>query len=238
MLMGLIWQGTGFAFIWLVLSQFHLLGGWSLSEIAFLYGFRLIVHACSVLIFGLFQRVEDIIRRGDFDRFLVRPVAPFLQVITYKFSISSCGDLLGGLSIFLVSSVMLHFHWHPFTFMYLLLMLIGGCLIETAIKLAASAFTFRTLSSWQVVSFFENSMDIAASYPFTIYNTLTSFLLTFVLPLAFIAYLPVTVLLGRSQELAISPLFAYLTPAFGLILFLLAYALFEYERKQYQSAGH
>lgn len=173
--MGLIWQGTGFAFIWLVLSQFHLLGGWSLGEIAFLYGFRLIIHACSVLIFGLFQRVEDIVRNGDFDRFLVRPVTPFLQVITYKFSISSFGDLLGGLSIFLVASVMIHVRWHPFALIYLLLTLIGGCLVETAIKLAASAFTFRTLSSWQVVSFFENSMDIAASYPFTIYNTLTSF---------------------------------------------------------------
>jgi len=43
--MALVFQGTGFAFAWVILTRFDAIGGGSLGEIAFLYGLRLIVHA-------------------------------------------------------------------------------------------------------------------------------------------------------------------------------------------------
>ena len=44
-LMGIVYQCTGFAFIWVVLARFQALAGWTLGEVAFLYGLRLIMHA-------------------------------------------------------------------------------------------------------------------------------------------------------------------------------------------------
>lgn len=41
---GLCYQGAGLAFIWAVLARFGNLGGWTLGEIAFLYGLRLAAH--------------------------------------------------------------------------------------------------------------------------------------------------------------------------------------------------
>lgn len=237
-LMGFIWQGTGFIFIWVVLSQFHEIAGWTLGEVAFLYGFRLIIHALSMLIFGLFQYLENIVRWGEFDVFLVRPLSPFLQVMTYTFPIASFGDLLGGIVVFVAATLRVNIAWSPLEVLYLLLAIIGGCLVETAIKLAASALVFRTLSVWDLVSFFDDTLSLAGNYPLTIYGSIIRFFLTFIFPLAFLAYLPVTVLLHHTNELSISPIFAFLSPLAGIVLFALAYCFFEHERRYYQSAGH
>jgi ABC-2 type transport system permease protein len=63
-------------------------------------------------------------------------------------------------------------------------------------------------------------------------------LLTFALPIAFVAYLPATVLLGRTGELSIHPLFAYLAPLAGAIVFTLAARFWLSEIRHYQSSGH
>jgi len=55
---------------------------------------------------------------------------------------------------------------------------------------------------------------------------------------AFIAYLPATVLLGRTGELAVHPLFAYVAPLVGVLVFSLAYAFWKGELRHYQSSGH
>ncbi len=80
--MALVFQGTGFAFAWVVLTRFEAIGGWTLGEIAFLYGLRLIVHAVAGVLAGPFFGLEWQVRSGEFDRYLVRPVSPLLQFMT------------------------------------------------------------------------------------------------------------------------------------------------------------
>lgn len=237
-IMGLIWQGTGFAFIWIILSQFHQLMGWTLGEIAFLYSFRLLIHALSMSIFGLFQRMEYMVRLGEFDIYLIRPIPPFLQVMTYRFPMASFGDLLGGILLFGAANTRVNIDWSPSAIFYLLLAIVGGCLAEAAIKLAAGSMAFRLLSVWHLVSLFDDMLGLAGNYPLTLYGNIVRFFFTFVFPLAFVAYFPVTVLLRRTGELSVSPLFALLSPLIGIILFALAYLFFEHELKQYQSSGH
>jgi len=236
--MGLIWQGSGFVFIWIILSQFHSLAGWTLGEIAFLYGFRLVIHALNMLIFGIFQLLEMLVRFGIFDTFLIRPLPAFIQVMTYRFPIAAFGDLLGGIVILVAASTHVNIDWSPLALIYLLFAIAGGCLVEAAVKLAASSLVFRTLSIFSLVGFFDDTLSLAGNYPLTIYGGVMRFLFTFVLPMAFLAYFPVTVLLRRTGELSVSPLFAFLSPLLGIILFTFAYMFFEYELRRYQSSGH
>jgi len=65
---GLGYQGTGFIFIWVVLSRFQALAGWSLGQIAFLYGLRLTTHGLFVILFGRLSALDQQIREGKFDR--------------------------------------------------------------------------------------------------------------------------------------------------------------------------
>ena len=63
------------------------------------------------------------------------------------------------------------------------------------------------------------------------------FLLTFLVPIAFVAYFPATVLLGRTDELQVSPLFAFAAPLAGVVWLSVAVLVFNRELGQYQSSG-
>jgi len=76
------------------------------------------------------------------------------------------------------------------------------------------------------------------SYPLHIFGDLARFVLTFGVPVAFIAYLPSTVLLGRTGELSVHPALAYGAPLVGAALFGAAYLFWRSQIPHYQSSGH
>ncbi len=237
--MGLVYQGTGFVFIWVILSRFQALAGWTLGEIAFLYGLRLLVHGLSLLTFGAVNNIDQEVRHGEFDRYLVRPLPALVQVVTSKVQANFIGDLLGGAILFGTAQSLARIDWSPAALGYLVLVLVGGVLAESGIKLLLAAFSFRMLSTGSLLYLVDGILfNQFGNYPLKIYDAAVRLFLTFAVPVAFVAYLPATVLLKRTDELSISPWFAYLAPAFGVLWFTLAYLVWQHELGQYQSAGH
>jgi ABC-2 type transport system permease protein len=237
-LMGIVYQCTGFVFIWVVLSQFRALAGWTLGEVAFLYGLRLTMHALNGAITGGLYSLEWKVRQGDFDRYLVRPVPPLLQLLCERVHISILGDLIGGLALFAAASSLVTIDWTPLALVYLALALIGGALIELAMRLAFSALAFRFLSANAFMFLLDTLFSNFSNYPLKIFGSVLEFLLTFGIPLAFMAYFPAAVLLGRTSELQVNPLFAYAAPLAGLLWLALALRIFHYAMRSYKSAGH
>jgi ABC-2 type transport system permease protein len=235
--MGIVYQSTGFIFIWVLLSRFTVLAGWSLGEIAFLYGVRLLAHGLNLLAFGYLHRIEYLVRRGEMDRFLVRPVPVLFHVIIDRFPVGAIGDFGGGVAIFIAANVMVGIAWTPVALGYLVLAVIGGALIEAGIKLVIASLCFRWLSTRALVFLVDDLFSNFGNYPLRIFGGTIQFLLTFALPVAFIAYFPAAVLLGRTAELSVAPAIAYLAPLAGVLVFGLAYLLWRHELPQYQSSG-
>lgn len=235
---GLVYQGTGFVFIWVVLSRFQALAGWSLGDIAFLYGLRLLIHSFYVIFFGRLSELHTQIREGKFDRYLIRPMPPLLQIMASEVRISAFGDLLGGLGLFLVANGLVRVAWSAFAVVYLLLAIVGGCLIEAAIKLAAASFSFRALNTQSLIYLVDNVFSSFGNYPLGIYGGAVRWLLTFGIPVAFVSYFPAAVLLARTRDLGVPALIGYLAPLAGALWFGLAYQFFRHELRAYQSAGH
>lgn len=236
--MGLVFQGTGFIFIWVVLNRFVAVGGWTLGEIAFLYGLRLIVHALNGFFSGALFSVEYQVRQGSFDRFLVRPLAPLLQLMAQQPPSSALGDLIGGIGLFVAATTLITIHWTPGALIYLVLAIIGGSLIELAMRLLCSALAFRFLTANAPMFLLDNIFSNFGNYPLSIFGNVLSFLLTFGLPLAFLAYFPAVVLLRRTGELQVHPAFAYGAPLAGVFWLVVAVLVFQHELRYYQSAGH
>jgi ABC-2 type transport system permease protein len=220
-------------------SRFQALAGWTFGEVAFLYGLRLLIHGLSLLTFWAVSNVDQEVRHGEFDRYLVRPLPALVQVVTSKVQASFIGDLLGGAVLFLTAQSLARLDWSPAALGYLVLVLVGSALAGSGIKLLLAALCFRMLSTssllYLVDAIFFNQFG---NYPLKIYDAAVRVVVTFVVPVAFVAYLPATVLLGRTGELSVSPWFAYLASAFGALWFTLAYLVWQREIGQYQSAGH
>ena len=67
----------------LVLQRFGSLAGWNIGEIAFLWGIAEASFGLNELIFSGFDDTDfsQLIRKGSFDQFLLRPVTITLQVL-------------------------------------------------------------------------------------------------------------------------------------------------------------
>jgi len=236
--MALAFQCTGFAFVWVLLSRFESLAGWSLGQIAFLYGLRLIVHAVAGILTGPIFSLETQVRSGEFDRYLLRPLSPLVQFMTQRVEISIVGDLLGGIAIFVLANRTIGLAWSPTSVVYLCLAIAGGALVEGSVRILIGAATFRTLSSQSLEFLSDSVFSNFANYPLSIFGTILQYVFTFIVPLAFVAYLPATVLLDRTAELQVSPSLAFAAPVVGLALGFLAARVFNNELRHYQSAGH
>lgn len=235
---GLCYQGVGLAFIWAVLSQFGTIGGWSLPEVAFLYAIRLTAHGLWIVPFGQLISVDDVVRQGEYDRYLVRPANPLIQLFTRRIHLTALGDLLGGLLLLAATSVLAPVAWSPGAVAFLLLAVVGGAMVELSLQLGASALTFRLLSTLSLKIGIDSVFNEAGSYPLKIFGGAARFGLTFVFPLAFVAYLPSTVLLGRTGELAVPVWLAWGSPVVGGLLLTSALLFWNRQSRYYTSSGH
>jgi ABC-2 type transport system permease protein len=237
-LMGLVRQGVGFALMWVILARFVTIAGWTLGEVAFLYGMRLTMLALCGLATGNIWSLQWMVRQGEFDRFLVRPVRPLVQLLTLRVPISAFGDLLGGVALIAGAARLMDVAWTPQAVIYLLLALAGGALIQLAMRLLIVSFSFRALSVNSPMSIVDSLFNEFGTYPLSIFNAGLQLLLTFALPVAFMAYFPAAVLFERTAELQVHPLIAYSAPLVGVFWMAVALWVFEREMRNYKSAGH
>jgi ABC-2 type transport system permease protein len=235
---GLVYQLTGFVFIWVLLSRFQAVGGWTLGEVAFLYGLRLVVHGLHMVLFGGIGQARWLIRQGHFDRYLVRPVGPLLQSMSINLPANGFGDLLGGIVLFAIAATMVDVDWSPQAFAYLVMAIVGGALLEGALQVLVAALTFRFLETGNFSFFLFSFFDGFGNYPLSIFNAPLQLLLTWGVPVAFVAYFPASVLLARTGELSVQPWVAYAAPLAGVAWFALAYWMWRRGLRGYKSAGH
>lgn len=234
---GVIYQLTGFLVVWIIVDRFNTIGGWSLAEIAFLYGMRLASHGVFYLLFSQLFELDRVLITGEFDRFLVRPISPLLQLFTRKLRVNSFGDLIGGTALLGFASRGVTIDWSPLAVGYLLLAVVGGALVEGAVQLAMGSLSFRFLNTVALRSTVNEVFNQYGNYPQRIFPTLLQYVLTFALPVAFVAYFPASTLLDRDGEIVVPAWLAWTAPLAGVGLFLAALQLWRRASRGYQSAG-
>ncbi|MGP3955464.1 ABC transporter permease [Nonomuraea sp. 3N208] len=232
-LSGAIWQGTGFAFIWVVMHSFPSLAGWGLAEIAFLYGLRLTAHALAMIPLMSVNDIQWVVRNGEFDRFLLRPLNPLVQLMGNRMGIAQFGDLLVGVTLLVVAGQSAHVQWTAWLIVFCLVAIVGGALIEAAFFLALCSLSLRMVDTFALRVFVDDVFSKFGSYPMKIFGGAIEWLLTFVLPVAFVAYVPSSVILNKLDN----P-WALAAPLIGVVLIALAYLIWRRQLDHYQSVGH
>ncbi|MEV0648209.1 ABC-2 family transporter protein [Phytomonospora sp. NPDC050363] len=233
---GAVFQSVGFFALWVMLARFGEIGGWSISDVALLYGIRLVAHAVWALPFNQLRFVEDFVQEGTFDRFLIRPVNPLVQLMTSRFRLHPLGDLLAGLVLLIPAMSLVDVDWNAWRLGFLALAILGGGMVEGAFQLGMSAIAFRTLGTRQARFTVDSVFNLYGNYPGKVFGRAGQLALT-ILPVAFVAYLPTTVLLGRTDELGLPAWLAYLSPVVGALLFAGSYAFWHRQIRHYQGAG-
>lgn len=236
MLAGALYQTTGFLALWVMLARFGDIAGWTVVEVALLYGIRLTAHALWAVPFNQLMDVERYVREGTFDRFLVRPVNPLVQLMASRVRLNPVGDLVAGLVMLGVAMSLVDVDWTVWKIGFLLVAILGGAMVEGGFQLGLSGIAFRTLGSRQIRFTVDSVFNLYGNYPGKVFGRVGMWALT-IMPVAFVAYLPSAVLLGRAGELGVPSILAYLSPVVGAVVFAGAYAFWRRQIGYYQGAG-
>ena len=234
---GVVYHIAALAFVWVVVAQFEGLGDWSLEQVLFLVGLRLVAHAVFETVFGNLSFVGEMIRAGQFDRILIRPISPLLQVLLAEFRVNGLGDAVIGVAIFVLVQPVLHVAWTPLAIVYLCLVIVGSVLLEAGIFLVIAAVMFWVIQSESLVWWAGDLVNTFGNYPLSIFPQATRYLFTFVFPIAFLGFFPAAVFLGRAGDVPFTPLLAYGAPAIGLVVFVVGYAAWLVGLRHHQSTG-
>ena len=102
----LLGQAVEILFIGIIFSQIPDLAGWTFDEILFIYGFSLIPKAIDHMFFdNLWMIGYSIVRKGDFDKYLTRPINSLFYVTVEKFQVDAFGELLMGIILITYSLI-------------------------------------------------------------------------------------------------------------------------------------
>lgn len=238
LLFGLLFQSIGFIFVAIILTQFDAVRGWGLWEVGLLYGIRLSAHGLWTVAMNQLFRFDSIIKEGIWDRYLIRPLPLWSQLMFSNFRIPPLGDFASGMILLVAALINVDITWTPAFVLFLPLAIIGGAMIDGAFQLGSAAFAFRYLETLPLRIVFDDLQGRFGSYPMSIFDRPMQMVLTWFIPMAFMARIPSTVLLDRTGELPFPGWVAWLSPVLGGTLMTLAVLLFRRQSRFYQSSGH
>lgn len=226
-----------FAAILLMFSQVDRLGGYSLSEIAFLYGATCTSFGLADLSLGSMDRLGKRVRDGTLDTLLVRPAPVIAQVAADRFGLHRVGRLLQGGLVLVYALVVLDIAWTPLKVLMVPLMLLCGAGIFAAVFVAGAAFQFVAQDAAEVQNAFTYGGTTLLQFPPTVFAKDLVRGVTFILPLAFVNWLPALYVLGRPYPLDLPTWVAFTPPLVAALLLALAGLAWRTGLRSYRSTG-
>ncbi|WSI33359.1 ABC transporter permease [Streptomyces sp. NBC_01341] len=230
---------TGFDFVTIMLMFSHVdaLGGYTLPEIALLYGVSASAFGLCDLLLGSVGRLGQRVRDGTLDTLLVRPVPVLAQVAADQFALRRLGRISQALLVLGYALVTLDIAWTPLKVALLPVMVLSGAAIFGAVFVAGAAFQFYAQDASEVQNAFTYGGTTLLQYPPSVFARDLVRGVTFIVPLAFVSWLPALYVLGRDYPLDLPRWVAFLPPLVAGGCWVLAGLVWRVGLRSYRSTG-
>ncbi|MEU3721841.1 ABC transporter permease [Streptomyces sp. NPDC031705] len=226
-----------FVAVAIMFSHVDALGGFTLPEIALLYGSCSASLALADLFLGNTDRIGARIRDGSLDTMLVRPVPVLAQVAADRFALRRLGRIVQALGVLCWALSVLDVDWTAGKVLLVPVMVLAGAGIFGAVLVAGAAFQFVAGDAAEVQNSFTYGGCAMLQYPPTVFARDLLRGVTFVVPLAFVNWLPALYVLGRPDPLGLPGWAAFLSPLVAFAVFLPASLAWRAGVRSYRSTG-
>lgn len=226
MLMSYVSELLALLFIFNIVPEIN---GWDVYQVLFIYGLNLIAFSLWSCFFINTITLPYYIQRGEFDRFLLRPIQPIIQIMLDGFDEDSFGELLTGLIILTCAWIKL-----KISIKFLIIVIVSifsGCFIYAGISILLSTISFFTISQADVANFTMQIKEVA-KYPITIYPKIMQFIFTFIFPVSLVAFIPSCIIFNK-----INIYYIIIIPFFSYIFYILSKKVWMLGVNHYGSTG-
>lgn len=226
-----------FLAIVMLFHRFHHIGTWTLHEVALLYGMISVSLAMADATATGFDQFHMLIRRGDFDRVLLRPRSTGLQLASQALSMRQAGRIAQGLVVLVWAVIVLDVEWTSAKAALLAAAIIAGAAIFYGIFIIQATLTFWTIQGLEIVNAASYGGGELGRYPMFIYRPPLRWIFTVFIPLACTTYYPALAILDRADILGAPVWVQWCAPLAGPVFLAATLAAWRYGVRHYQSTG-
>lgn len=226
-----------FAVILVIFSNVPQLGGWSVAEVALLFGIAGLGFAVADLLVGELDHFPRLVRDGGFDLVLIRPRGSLFQVVTANFQLRRVGKALQAFLVLVLALGFVDIAWTPERAAMLALAVPAAAVLFVSVWVAAICVVFWTVDGGESANAVTYGGQFLTQFPLDLYDRWLRQLLLYVVPLAFISYLPAAFLLGKPDPLGLPPWLGLASPLVATAAALLASLVWGGAVRHYRSAG-
>lgn len=225
-------QFYGIFFVWIIFENIKQIHGWTFYEITFVYGLLTTAQGIDMFFFdNLYALGFEYIREGKFDMFMIRPVSPLFQLLANHIQQDGIGLFILGIIVLVKSLTELNIHLSPLNILLLVIMIISGAAIISAINVITASTGFKTVNSHIIMSSVASLQEFAL-YPILIYPKVISTVLTWLIPYAFASFYPANYFLHKGFEHL-----SLISPFIAIFLWVIALKVWKIGINNYSSTG-
>lgn len=226
-----------FIVILVIFEQLPTLGGWSLWEVAFLYGTSFLPFKLADLFVGNVERLSEYIKSGAFDSVLIRPVSPLKLLILSDVELTRIGGAVQGLFVLILALTKASIDWDVLRVLEVPVMVASGFVIYCCIWVMGHATAFWLTEMREVFNSFTYGGSFMAQFPLDIFAGWMKRLFAFVIPVAFVNYFPASFILGKADTFGLPPFAQLLSPLVAIGMLGLTHLVWKMGLRHYRSTG-
>jgi ABC-2 type transport system permease protein len=219
-----------------IFGQVDSLAGWSGAEVALLFGLAGVGFGLADLLISQVELASWHIKQGTFDLFLLRPVPTLVHLSASEFALRRVGRVIQPMIVLGIALVVAPIEWSAEVVLLVPVTILSGVAIFGSVWVATSSLAFWTIESQEFGNAFTYGGGLAGQYPIDVLATWLQRLFTFLVPIAFVAYVPASRMLGR-EPVGVPSSAAWATPAVAAASVLVARSLWGLAVRHHRSTG-
>lgn len=230
--LSLVWGFVGLFATNLIFGQVNTIAGWTRLEVLALMACQSFFNAIIWLFINpSLLQVNEEIRDGKLDFLLIKPVSSRFMVTFRKVSYNSV------LRTFVMAYIMFYFlsqnqsYQTPFSLFGFLVSFISGLTIYYCLY-----FMIATLGIWftKIDNLYDiyDSLVVIGRYPTYVFKNSLRFIFFYLIPIAFVATIPVQFLLGRGEASLI-----FLSVILAILFYIVSDKFWRFALRHYSSAS-
>jgi ABC-2 type transport system permease protein len=229
-------QALTLTLFWVIFSNVTSVAGWSLGAMLMIYGFTRIAFGIADAFTENLWFIASLARSGELMDYRFRPLGVLFQLLCERIWFERLASCIVGVALLAYGSVAASLTWTPLGLLQVGVYVLMGVLVYLGILIlgAALSVVFIGQESGPMAALF--SLTEFAKYPSDIYGRLGSLLVTFLVPLGLIGFVPTAALLDPTAVPVMLPP-VVLALVVGSGFFALCAALWGLALRGYQGTG-
>lgn len=220
--------------IYILFQQFESVGNWGFYDATFVFGVITATFAFSECFARGYDEFPTLIKHGDLDRMLVRPVSIHKQIFGSKIEFLKISRVILGIVICIIALVNMNISWNIWKVLVLISTFVCGFFVIWGVFLIGAGISVFTVENLEFVNVITDGSKELAFYPIDIYKKWLTRIFTFIIPIACFNYLPLCYLTGKGT---VPMVLCGIAPLLGSLFVIPCILFFNFCLKKYQSTG-